>query len=390
MSDSDTDAAEYWRLPGPRDYLADVDRALQSDGWMQQVLLVVPEQPGPPGLFDQVAARPSPRRLVRVRLDPDGEDCVVAHCLRAAGHPLPDRVPGVQDLIRADLAHHLLLVEATSATRAQMEELQSVVSAAAALAHNARPEQMPVQVVAIVPGRHMRIASGTPRLTVLYWWGRLSRLDTALWLRQAGPSGTDATRQAAISEVAGFDLDLALHLQTAWDGEADTLCGTVLDYAGDRPELLDTGPTAGTAPTDRPSTELLGPWSSGACDRWNGEEVTWHAAAIAKHEPERLIRALWRAQAMTLLPLLDQQRERVLAWLDRQGHGQRLRQEIGTDLVEIGDLWFYMRHRAGMAGRPQMPLVDWLREARNDVAHLRCISDARLREGIALMSETAL
>ncbi|MBM7804206.1 hypothetical protein JOD57_000043 [Geodermatophilus bullaregiensis] len=381
----------YWALPGPRDFLKDVDRALREAGWRQPVVVAIPDYGGPPDLFSELVTRPSPRRLVEVRLTRDDTDCVVAECLKAAGHPLPDHVPSVQDFVTADLAEHLLVIDATSLSSEQMAELNLVMAAAAALAHNAPAGSMPVQVVTVASGRHARDAAEIPGLTVLHWWGRLSRLDTALLLRTANsPRRSDATRQTAILEVARFDLTLALHLLDAWDGCPQSLCGVLLDYSGSKPELLAAAPAVRTAPDDRPGTELMEAWASGACDRWDGEGVTWHASAVAKHDPDQLQRALWRAQAATLLPLLDQQRERVLAWLDRQGHAQRLRQEARGDLIEIADLWYYMRKRAGMDKRPQMALVTWLRDARNDVAHLKCLDEERLQTGLTLIAETPL
>ncbi len=381
--------AGYWDLPGPRGFLGEVDRALEAGGWRHPLVIAVPDAGGPPDLFDMLLARQTPRRLVGIRLQRDSTDCVVAECLTAAGQALPNHVPTVQDFVAADLAEHLLIIEATSLRAGQLAELNQMLAATAALAHNAPAGAMPVQVVAVTSGSHE--PSGTERagLTVLHWWGRLNRLDTALLLHSAaGRRGADKTRQTAIAELARYDLSLALHLFDTWDGRLQSLGNLLVAYSQSRPELVTSEPVLRPAPDDRPSVELRSAWASGACDRWDGEGVTWHASALAKHAPEQLERALWRAQAATLLPLLDQQRERVLAWLDRQGHSQRLRQTARNDPAEIADLWYYMRHRGGMGARPQMALVTWLRDARNDVAHLRCLDDQRLQAGLALITLT--
>jgi len=193
----------------------------------------------------------------------------------------------------------------------------------------------------------------------------------------------------AVLEVAGYDLELALHLADAWDGDLQRLGGLLDANSARYPEL-----TAASEPPDvpvrgRPAASLLATWCVGACDAWEGERLRWHACAVSAQARARLERLLWRAQARTLLPVLEEQRERVVAWLARQGRARGLQEQAG-DPAEIGGVWYYMRHRAGMVTRPQMPLVDWLRDARNDVAHLRCVSATRLCEGYELMESTSL
>lgn len=380
----------YWSLPGPSEFLLDLQGALREYGWLQQLLVAVPRRGGPPGLVDQLAQLPSPRRIVKVALTSDCVDGVAAACLMAAGLPLLDHVPRVSDVVEGGLAHQLVIVDATTATAVQLRELVAIVKAAAAYAHNARSEESPLQVAAVVPGDAVSHFDDAPRLAVRWWWGRLSRLDTALLLRTtAAGRRAEVIRLAAVAELAGFDLGLALHLVDVWDGDLATLPTTLLEYAVDSPELLEAPPPNDVTPSDRPSSTMLPAWSYGGCDLWDSSRVAWHASAAAKQEPERLDRLLWRAQAVTILPLLEEQRERVVAWLVRQGHGQRLRKEYGEP-VEIGNVWYYMRRSAGMAKRPQMPLVDWLRDVRNDVAHLRCISPVRLQEGLDLIAQTKL
>jgi hypothetical protein len=89
------------------------------------------------------------------------------------------------------------------------------------------------------------------------------------------------------------------------------------------------------------------------------------------------------------MPLIEEQRVRVVAWLVQEGHGQRLREEYGA-LAEIGAVWHYMTYRAGMRSRPQMALVTWLRDARNEIAHLRCLTSAQLQEGLDLIAHVRL
>jgi hypothetical protein len=381
----------YWSLPGPRGFLRDLDTALAEHGRLQQVLVAVPDRGAPPALAHRIADiadLTSPHRVVPVSLTADCDVGAAGACLRAAGVPLPAQVPSISDVVGGDLAHNLLVIDATTATPGQLRDLGALVTAAAAQAHNARAEE-PLQAVAVLPGRAVAHVGEAPRLTVRWWWGRLGRLDTELLLLSVPGRTVDHGLGTAIAEVAGFDLAVALMLRAEWDGDLTTLPSLLLEYAADDPGLLAAPPPDALAPTDRPNAATLPSWSSGSCDLWDRRGVAWHASAAAKHEPERLARALWRAQAASVMPLVEEQRARVVAWLVRQGHGQRLREEYG-DLAEIGAVWHYMMYRAGMRSRPQMDLATWLRDARNEIAHLRCLTSAQLQEGLDLIAHVRL
>lgn len=380
----------FWRLPGPSAFLAEVDAALSAHGWLQQVVVAVPRHGAPPAMAARVAQLSTQRRVVRVPLEAASPGSVVGSCLRAVGVPLGDGLPGIGDLLGPALSAVLVVVEAQQASPQQRRELEAVVAAAAAHSHNAPASELPLQVLALVPGEDAASLQEGPRLDVLWWWGRLSSLDTALLLRDTHSRlRPDDPFHAAVTEVAGYDLELAVHLADAWDGDLDRL-GMLLDvYAERHPELAKATEPPDVPVRGRPAASQLATWCVGGCDAWEGERMRWHACAVSAQERVRLERLLWRAQARTLLPVLEEQRERVVAWLVRQGHARALRDEAG-DPAEIGGVWHYMRHRAGMVTRPQMPLVDWLREARNDVAHLRCVSAARLRAGYDLMETTSL
>lgn len=301
-----------------------------------------------------------------------------------------DGVPGIADLFAPDLSAVLVVVEAQHASVQQRRELQAVIAAAAAHSHNAQVSALPLQVVALVPGEDAALLQEGPRLDVLWWWGRLRSLDTALLLRSTHSRlRPDDPLHAAVSEVAGFDLELAVHLASTWDGDLGQLSLLLNAYSERHPALAQAPEPPDVPVRGRPAASVLSTWCAGGCDAWEGERLRWHACAVSAQAVARLEKLLWRAQARTLLPVLEEQRERVVAWLDRQGHGRALRDQAG-DPAEIGGIWYYMRHRAGMASRPQMPLVEWLRNARNDVAHLRCVSAAGLRTGYELMEMTSL
>jgi hypothetical protein len=381
----------YWSLPGPRDFLTDLGVVVAEHGWLQQVLVAVPDRGAPPGLAHRIAhltALTAPHRVVEVSLTGDCDLGAAGACLRATGLPLPTRVPGIADVLGADLGQHLLVIDATTATPGQLRDLGGLVTAAAAQAHNARAGQS-LQIVAVLPGRAVAHVGAAPRLAVRWWWGRLGRLDTELLLRSVPGRALDPVLGTAIAEIAGFDLAAALVLRAEWDGDLETLHSLLHEYAAGDPGLLAAPPPDAPAPTDRPSAATLASWSAGSCDLWDRRGVAWHPSAAAKHDPERLARALWRAQAANVMPLVEEQRARVVAWLARQGHGPRLRDEYG-DPAEIGAIWHYMVHRASMQSRPQMALVTWLRDTRNDIAHLRCLTSAQLQEGLDLIARVRL
>lgn len=380
------DPDRFWALPGPRGFLARLQADLDSSDWTQEIVVALPQAGAPPALVQHVASLRSPRRVVSVHLCPDDDDSVLARCLHQAGLDLPPRQVQVGDLLDGRLADHLLVIDAMPATPGQAADVLRLVEACAAVAHNAAPASMPLQVVALVPGEWCARLQEGLRLNVRWWWGQIGRLDVLLLLHEHDDR-SDPTRNAAIAELALFDLEVARHLAASWDGDLASVAERVLEVCpGDR----GAAPPAGERVLpERPGSALLQPWSSGACDLWDGRLLAWHPSVTARHDKDALARALWRAQAATILPLLEEQRLRVVAWLERLGHGGQLRQHYG-ETPEIGDVRYYMRNRAGMRTRPQMPLVDWLREARNSVAHLRCVDADELRRGLDLIETVPL
>lgn len=386
---SSVDASLYWQLPGPRDFLLDLKESLQEFGSLQQLLVAVPDRFAPPGLAARIADFPSQRRAVLVEVTEDCVESVAGTCLEAVGAPLPESVPRVGDLMGPHLAHHLLVIDATAASPSQLDELLVIVNAMAAMAHNARAEDAPLQIAAVVSGTAVSNVVDMPRLAVRWWWGRLSRLDTRLLMREAlAGKKVHETLLAAIAEVAAFDLGLALALLSGWDGDLTSLVPHLFRRADGCPELLAAPRPVRLLSTERPPAAVLDSWAAGGCDRWDGETIAWHPAAAAKQDPTQLQRAMWRAQAATVLPLLEEQRELVALWLKRGGHEQRLRQLCGNT-AEIGPICHYMRTN-GMKTRPQMTLVEWLLQARNQVAHLECLTAADMERGIQLIAETRL
>lgn len=378
--------SDFWALPGPRGFRSDVEAALSEHSWLQQVVVAAPRD-GPAGsLGDQLVSVDTPRRVLKACVDSDVRDNVPALMLSAGGRPLPPRVATVGDVVSGSLDGCLVVLDALHATATQLDEVEEVVLAAAASAHNAGPGEFPVQIVAVVPGAVFAHLADGPRLAVRWWWGRLSPLDTALLLRDFDRA-LEELRTSQIVEVATFDLRLALLLAEQWDGDLATLGGALAAYGAAVPRLRLGAQPQGSAATDRPPAQAISSWDVGACDRWGPRRFEWHAVPASQADSTCLTRAVWRAQAANVLPVVEEHRERIVGWLRRRGYRTAL--DEYDDPIEIGDVYRFMRGNR-LRWTPQYDLVEWLWNARNEVAHLRCVTAGDWARGQALIEGTSL
>lgn len=221
-------------------------------------------------------------------------------------------------------------------------------------------------------------------LTALWWWGVVNRVDTTCHVQDllGGQDGNELLRDT-ITEVVGYDLELARQLAAQWDGDEATLAAALADYTG--PDW----PTAAAACTlPHTSTALGAPpavavplWDLGLADRWDSFGVYLHACAITA-EKNRL--RIWRAQIRHLMPLIDEERARIEAWMRGEVRGLR-----ADTLLEPGDLYEIMQANYQLQawrGGHRKRLVSWLRNARNTLAHMDTLPNAEIARGKSLIA----
>jgi len=224
-----------------------------------------------------------------------------------------------------------------------------------------------------------------PLLSDVWWWGVLDRLDTAFHVKNQLGGTSDDLRRDSIAEVAGFDLRLADHLATTWDGSAATLPASLKHFDG--PSLPDPGsPTALrtiSTPLSTPPASLLPMWEQGLVDRWDSFPAYWHACVLPT--PAELRSRIWRAQVRALMPTIDEERARIEGWLRRQVQG------LANDAaLEPRDLYVLLQEHPYLKtwrGGHRKRLIYWLRDARNTLAHMGLLTPGEVARGWRLIAE---
>jgi hypothetical protein len=131
----------------------------------------------------------------------------------------------------------------------------------------------------------------------------------------------------------------------------------------------------------QPPSPVLPSWDQGVVESWH-DQVSAATCALAA-EPEKLSRLVWAAQARVLLPWIEERRStlhiRVTEILGTPRLGAILREwfdpPVDADgLVEIGALDTVVRRVLGSRHSDVRDASRWLRQARNDLAHMRPLS----------------
>ncbi|WP_275561065.1 hypothetical protein [Streptomyces sp. 5-6(2022)] len=244
-------------------------------------------------------------------------------------------------------------------------------------------------------------------ITVHWWWGATSRLDTATVVTLARPplaSPTDrghlheAVTQATITEVCGPFLDIAAALASRWDdGRPEGLTAALHDVIAKLPGPAAIPPqrTEGTRhPGRRPDDSMLAAWNANTVESWDGR-LRRHPGYDLVQE-QAVAARVWLAQNHVLLPLLDDARDQFTATirlrarvpLARLAQDYGPRRESGTApepadsavaMMELGAMWSAHCDGAIALIPAERRRLRILREARNLLAHRVPLDDDRLR-----------
>lgn len=228
-----------------------------------------------------------------------------------------------------------------------------------------------------------------PALRVRRWRGVVSGLDVRTLVRGSwaerteGPSGIrEHLREVLIAELSGGDLELASHLN---DREFDELLSPhalLRDYAERR----------SWAPEHPPNL------THGSAEIVDGRTRTHSARLAMDRERERELQVLlWRAGVQVLFPFLeDERRAAISRWRARLDASLRDtplqtatgRVISGADELEVSHLADRLK---GVGGPAEM--CEWMRllaDVRNDLAHLRPVSTARLHRLLEVAPRVSL
>ncbi len=253
-------------------------------------------------------------------------------------------------------------------------------------------------------------SSGEVLLADHWWWSVASRLDMAVLieeLRRDSGYGDDLL-DTMLARAAGYDPRLAAWLVSEGCADALALERKLNEYADCFKMALSTEEVAfanAFAAMAYPSIERTIPsalatlWARGQVNHLRRDGVHWHLAALAgAGVVEGIARELWSAQAGVVLPRIDQQRALICRYLEaRHGNGWR-RCHAGDaapaegEIIQIGQLKFLFDTDVKLRREPDelRGLVRWLHYARNELSHLRALSTQDLERGKIAVGRAAL
>jgi hypothetical protein len=204
-------------------------------------------------------------------------------------------------------------------------------------------------------------------------------LDTALHIRRFAPN-VHASVRSAVVELAAFDLVLAEVLVADGATDLDALTRLLDEYSRESRFDPVSDPRRVTCDGERPAL-LDDAWARGLVDRFDGEPCAhWHSVCFVD-EPDRstLRRRLWRAQVNELLPTMEDWRVQLIELAKGENFIAR-----GVPLADLDFKELHLHLRADVhspARRAMADFAEWLRWRRNDLAHLRVVSESERRIG---------
>ena len=244
----------------------------------------------------------------------------------------------------------------------------------------------------------------------LWWWGIVSRWDVMQYLDLVSPvTSLESTwKNAIVAELAGWDLDLVNKLIQFDDqnfANIDNIFNCLVGYANEKGwnnidlKNLNQIIVMDTHQSRKPSTSVQALWSKGSLNLMPGEGCNVHPAVlVATRKQDGLKQLIRKGQSRSVLFAIDDQRLAVCEYLNKKhetnwhnwcnGEYNEGDYEIG----EIGHLRYLFynahqlpRHYSDLYAIRQM--VNWMRDARNNLSHLRHIDFKEIRKGARLIEQ---
>jgi hypothetical protein len=379
-----------WRLPGPRGFVRDIV-AEYARG--RHVATVLPEALASDVLFtdglavavlDEFARQSVPTR----RIYAAGEDQSILDTFSQA-LIFEDPPATVAELLgHPEAGNTVAVVVARDLNTTARSGLPGFLQRVELESHALTGQPQRLSVIAILARGQLPAfrggASSDIAMTSIWWWARIARWDVAAHIagmaERAPLQGVlSDVRTESIVEIARWDLDLAEHLVTTWEGEPGRLPYLLKDWRCVSAPAMN-GSHGGTEGVQPPSL-VLPSWDQRVVEGWH-DQVSVATCSLAA-EPEKLSRLVWAAQSRVLLPWIEERRSalhiRVTEILGAPRLAAILREwfdpPVDADgLVEIGALDTVVRKVLGSRHSDVREASRWLREARNRLAHMRPLS----------------
>ena len=401
--------SELLTLPGPRSFLRRLVGLIDEGG--RQVVLVVPDWvtgSEPLEALEMVLPELHMDRSQRyISLQPEDVASLgfVLAMARALG--VEEYSDEVALLTGEHLADTCVLVPLWAAEPAEARRVGALLESVgrATLADPTVPRAV---VVAVTDTKHLTQVPADELYVRRHWWWRvLHRLDTQVYVwNESFRRTVDDVQREVIIELAAWDMDTAQWLLTNWDGATvdsavgclrdlsyvlsdDAISGEEVGHSFDRLAHVERTTQLGEEPTP----ELLELWSRGVLLRWDGA-IRPRLCAIGDgadlHESVR--RAVHHGQTRALMPKLDLWRgmleeevrsalseASLSAFLDNSWNASNRNPAFHltvTDVLEAPVLVALIESQPSLnhlRDSPAMTLLKRLRQARNSLAHARCL-----------------
>jgi hypothetical protein len=376
-----------WLLPGPRSFVRDI---VAEYGRGRHVTVVLPEVLASDAVFtdglgiallDEFARQSVSAR----RIYDAGEDASILDTVSQA-LIFDDPPATVSALLRhPEVENTVAVVVARELGTCARDGLPAFLERVELESHATMNYAQRLSFVAILargelPGFRGG-ASSDVAMTSIWWWARIARWDVAAHIADLAVGvplqGVLAdVRTESIVEVARWELDLAEHLVTTWEGEPRDLPSLLKDSRSvSAPAIIGSryDDTDGLRPPD----PVLVFWDQRVVEGWH-DQLSVTTCSLAA-EPERLSRLVWAAQARVLLPWIEERRSTLQAQVAELLGPQRLASMLcewfdppveAQGLVEIGVLDVVIRRAFGSRNTELRDASRRLREARNRLAHM--------------------
>lgn len=273
----------------------------------------------------------------------------------------------------------------------------------AGLSAERRPRFLFAVRVRDLPSTAFGVGLGHTHATMHWWWRVWTRLDSEVLLAwRPRPAATaaqallDRVTDAAVAEVCGPNVDRALVLREVWTGsDVESLrCALAATLPDQEDGVEQNWPRRmSTAHASMPSAEILDAWATGSVDSWDGHVRPVLAHRLLDPGSNKLRILVCHAQNRVLLPLIEEARtsliELVPDLLRKEVKLDYFREQAKSDYrvrnglpasplaeLEIGDL--ARAARLLVLSTDQQDRLKTLSKARNDLSHLRPLSQGKL------------
>ena len=230
-----------------------------------------------------------------------------------------------------------------------------------------------------------RAGRGNAGVRSHYWWGAVTRLDVLVHLSELFGDDIDDVLLSELAELAGFDLALADRLYSEEVADPAAAMAVLRGWA-ELHEMEKLDPVMSTEIPGVNPGRFTAPWIRGELDSLDGR--VHRSVAATNSSPgavDPVRRALWVGQVRSLLPRLEFWKTNAVSAIEEAGVQLNDRDDLEVrDVARIA----WRSRRALPRGLP--PAVEWLRQARNKLAHLQLVGSDDRKKGARLLKRAGL